>query len=157
MMQDLAIGLPIVIAGVVLLAFDLVHPGALLLIPGSVLLVGGLLFIADPAIFFSPQGAFVVVGAALLAALLEIPWYRYWAPIHAPMTSTSGGMAGEVGVVTVAVVPDSLKGKVRVRSQIWSARSDRAIPAGSTVRVVSGEGVSLAVEPLDPNETAPVP
>jgi membrane-bound serine protease (ClpP class) len=37
-------------------------------------------------------------------------------------------------------------GSVQVASELWSARSDRSIPAGSRVRVVSREGFILIVE-----------
>ncbi|HVM73201.1 MAG TPA: NfeD family protein [Anaerolineales bacterium] len=37
-------------------------------------------------------------------------------------------------------------GSVQVASELWSARSDQPIPAGSRVRVVSREGFTLIVE-----------
>ena len=37
-------------------------------------------------------------------------------------------------------------GSVQVASELWSARSEQSIPAGSRVRVVSREGFTLIVE-----------
>ena len=37
-------------------------------------------------------------------------------------------------------------GSVQVASELWSARSEKSIPAGSRVRVVSREGFTLVVE-----------
>ena len=150
---DLFVGLALVIVGVILFRLEFAHPGVLLFIPGSVLLVGGFLYLYLPDILLdSAWGPLAVLVAAVVAGMAEIPSYRWVAPQHKPMTTTSAGLQGEIGVVTVPIVPDTLKGKIRVRSEIWSASSDRTIPAGTKVRVVRGEGVSLWVEPT---ETAP--
>ena len=50
------------------------------------------------------------------------------------------------GTVVAATGPDSLKGKVRIGSDIWSARSDEPIEAGAEVVVVHAEGVHVKVE-----------
>jgi inner membrane protein len=97
----------------------------------------------------TPWGLVVVVLAAIVATLIEIPYYRYIAPTHGPMTTTAAGLTGQVGTVTAAVVPDTLRGKVRIKSEIWSAHAAHPIPPGTKVRVVSGEGVALEVVPLD--------
>jgi len=43
-------------------------------------------------------------------------------------------------------------GLVRVRGELWSARSDRAVGAGSPVRVVGREGFILVIENIDPSK-----
>lgn len=150
-MIDPAIGIALVAAGVVLLASELVHPGALLLIPGSILLVAGFLYLFLPNVLLDSYfGPVAIVVTAILAALVEIPYYRWVAPTHRPLSTTSGGLVGEEGIVIAAVVPNTLKGKIRVQSEVWSARSDRPIPVGSRVRVTKGEGVSVTVEPVEP-------
>jgi inner membrane protein len=146
-----SIGILIVVVGVILLAFELVHPGALLLIPGSILLVAGLLYLLLPNVLLSsPLGPIAIILAAVVGALIEIPYYRWVAPTHRPLSTTSGGLVGDEAIVVAPVVPNTLKGKVRIRSEIWSARSTVPIPAGTRVRVVHGEGVSVSVEPIEP-------
>jgi membrane protein implicated in regulation of membrane protease activity len=49
-------------------------------------------------------------------------------------------------MVTTAVVPSSLKGKVRIDHDTWSATSDKAIPVGRKVVVKASEGVHVKVE-----------
>ncbi len=147
---DVFIGVALVVAGLVLFAMEFAHPGALLFIPGSVLFVGGFLYLFLPSVLLdSPFGPLAVIVAAVAAGLLEIPYYKWVAPTHKPMTTTSGGLQGELAIVTVPIIPNTLKGKVRVRSEIWSASSNRPIPQGTQVRVVRGEGVSLWVEPVE--------
>jgi inner membrane protein len=148
---DPAIGVVLVVAGIVLLASELIHPGALLLIPGSILLVAGFLYLFLPNILLDSYiGPIGIIITAICAALIEIPYYRWVAPTHRPMSTTSGGLVGDEAIVIADVIPNTLKGKVRVRSEVWSARSNVAIPAGTRVRVVHGEGVSVSVEPLEP-------
>ncbi|MGD0250409.1 MAG: NfeD family protein [Thermoplasmata archaeon] len=152
---DPAIGIALVVAGIILLASELIHPGALLLIPGSILLVAGFLYLFLPNILLDSYiGPIGIVVTAILAALVEIPYYRWVAPTHKPMSTTSGGLVGDEAIVIADVVPNTLKGKVRVRSEVWSARSNVPIAAGTRVRVVHGEGVSVSVEPIDPPKSA---
>jgi membrane-bound serine protease (ClpP class) len=57
-------------------------------------------------------------------------------------------LLGEFGEVVVAVDPD---GVVKVGEGTWRARTNRAtpVPAGSAVRVVAIDGITLEVEPLE--------
>lgn len=147
---NLAISAVLIIVGSGLFAFELVHPGAWLLIPASIMIAAGLLYLTLPSLllnsFFGPA---VVVLVAFVAALATIPYYRWVAPTHEPMSTTVQSLTGETGVVVVPVVPNSLSGKVQIRSEVWSARSEQLIPTGTRVRVISGEGVSLFVRPLE--------
>jgi membrane protein implicated in regulation of membrane protease activity len=146
---NLFIGISLIVVGLILFGLEFGHPGALLFIPGSVMLVGGFLYLLLPDVLLdSAVGPLIVLLAAVIAGLAEIPYYRWVAPIHKPMTTTSAGLEGELAVVTVPIVPNTLKGKVRVRSEIWSATANAPIPAGTQVRVVRGEGVSVWVEPI---------
>ena len=146
-----AIGITIVVAGIILLAFELIHPGALLLIPGSILLAFGFLYLFLPNdLTNSYIGPVIIIVAAIGGALIEIPYYRWVAPVHRPMSTTSGGLVGEEAIVVAPIEPNTLHGKVKVHSEIWSARADQPIPVGSRVRVVHGEGVSVTVQLIQP-------
>jgi membrane protein implicated in regulation of membrane protease activity len=151
-MADLGIGLGLFLAiiGLVLFAFELVHPGAFLLIPGSILLVAGIMYLLFPTFLTaSIVGPAIVAVVAVAAAVVELYYYQWIAPNHSPMTSMPASFAGMEGIVVAPVVPDTLSGKVRVRSEVWSARSRTAIPIGTRVRILGGEGVSLEVVPVD--------
>ena len=151
MVIDVTIGIVLCAVGILLLAFELVHPGALLFIPGSVVLVAGFLYLFFPTYLLdSAVGPVAIVVAAIIATFVEVVYYRWVAPTHRPMSTTSAGLVGEEAVVIAPIVPDTLKGKVRVRSEIWSARSTAPIPVGARVRIVHGEGVSVVVEPMPP-------
>jgi len=150
---DPTIGIALVIVGIILLAAELVHPGALLLIPGSILLVAGFLYLFLPNVLLDSYiGPVLIIVVAVVAAMIEIPYYRWIAPTHSPLSTTSGGLVGAEGIVIVPIVPNTLKGKVRVRSEVWSAKASIPIAEGTRVKVVHGEGVSVTVVPI---ETAP--
>ncbi len=150
MVEVSAIGLILVVGGLLLIAIEFVHPGAFLLIPGTVVLAGGLMYIfAASLLTSSDYGPLIVALVAVAAIFVTLPYYRKMAPVHRPMATTPESLTGETGLVVAAVVPDSLRGKVRVRSEIWSARSDRGIPVGTRVRVQGGEGVAVWVQPVE--------
>jgi membrane protein implicated in regulation of membrane protease activity len=150
MVIDVALGIVLVLGGIILFALELVHPGVLLLIPGSILLVAGFLYLLLPDVLLDgPWGIAILLLAAVIATVVEIPYYRHVAPTHRPLSTTTQGLIGEVGIVIAPVVPNTIQGKVRVKSEVWSARADVAIPLGARVRVVQGEGVSVTVQLVD--------
>ncbi len=51
-----------------------------------------------------------------------------------------------IGLVGAATTGIDGNGTVQMESELWSARSERFIPAGSEVRVVGREGLTLVVE-----------
>ncbi|HTP53699.1 MAG TPA: NfeD family protein [Thermoplasmata archaeon] len=158
MVIDVALGLALVIIGIALLALELAHPGALLFIPGTILLVAGFLYLFFPTTLLdSAVGPVAVIAGAAIATVIEVFYYRWVAPTHKPLSTTVDGLVGEEAVVVAEIIPDTLKGKVRVRTEIWSARAPVRIPVGTRVRVVHGEGVSLGVEEIRPAETAARP
>jgi membrane protein implicated in regulation of membrane protease activity len=144
------IGFILIIGGLILIAIEFVHPGAFLLIPGTVVLAGGAMYLVAPGFLTGTiYGPLIVAVVAVAAMFATIPYYRRMGAIHRPMSTTPDSLTGESGVVVTAVVPDSMRGKVRVHSEVWSARSDRPIPVGTRVRVQGGEGVSVWVQPLE--------
>jgi membrane protein implicated in regulation of membrane protease activity len=150
------IGAVLLIAGGILIVLELVHPGIFLLIPGSTLLAGGLLYLVLPDFLTgSPAGPLLVALVAVGAAIGTIPLYRHYGTGGPPMTTTPESLAGQEAMVIVPVIPDTLKGKVRVGSEIWSARSDAPIAVGVRVKVLGGSGVSLNVVPVSPSNPRP--
>ncbi len=147
----LVLGLGLILIGVVLLIMEFVHPGALMVLPGTILLVAGILLLAFGSlnILQTVGGPFIVGGVLIGAGVLAILFYSRLAPTHPPMASTFDTLQNLTAEVTVAVVPGTMKGKVRVRGEIWSARGTVPIPVGARVRILGGQGVILNVEPLD--------
>lgn len=142
-------GILLLVIGIALLAFELVHPGIFLLIPGSVLTAAGVMILVIPGVFLTTiYGPIIITVVAIGAMVGIIPLYRRWAPVRPPMVSIPSTMAGRQGLVIVPVIPNTIRGKVKIDSEVWSASADQPIATGTMVRVVSGEGVSIRVEPV---------
>jgi len=146
-----AAGSAILLIGSALFVVELFHPGALLLIPATIMIVGAIMYLLIPSVLLdSIYGPIAILIAAIVATGVTILYYRWIAGTHQPLSTTSGGLVGEEAVVIADVIPNTLRGKVRVRSEVWSAKGAAPIPAGTKVRVVAGEGVSVTVEPIAP-------
>jgi membrane protein implicated in regulation of membrane protease activity len=152
---DVIAGSVVLLVGAGFFVIELFHPGALLLIPATIMIVGGVMYLLTPDILLdSIYGPIAIALAAVLATGITILYYRWLAGTHQPLSTTSGSLVGQEAVVITDVVPNTLRGKVRVRSEVWSAKATAPIPAGTKVRVVAGEGVSVTVEPV-PVEVPP--
>jgi membrane-bound ClpP family serine protease len=53
------------------------------------------------------------------------------------------GLVGQIGEAKTRVYEE---GSVQVNGELWSARSEESIPAGSAIRVIRREGFVLFVE-----------
>ena len=60
-------------------------------------------------------------------------------------------LVGATGEATERLAPS---GHVRVRGELWEARSSSELPAGSRVRVLAVHGLVLEVEPADESASA---
>jgi membrane-bound ClpP family serine protease len=148
-----------IIVGVALIALEFAHPGVFLLLPGTVLLLAGILLLAFSSFnILTLAGApLLIVGVVLVAFTIAIPLYQRIAPTHPPVATTIETLVNWPAEVTTDIVPGSMHGKIRVRSETWSATASVPIPAGSQVRVVGGRGVVLTVEPLEVESQPPAP
>ena len=87
-----------------------------------------------------------VVISALSAAFLWMAARKGMQAQRARPLQDLKGLIGQVGQAKTEVF-DS--GSVQVASELWSARSEQPIPAGSRIRVVSRAGFTLVVETDD--------
>jgi membrane protein implicated in regulation of membrane protease activity len=57
-------------------------------------------------------------------------------------------LVGMTGKVWIAIEPFT-PGSVRIEGELWQARSKENIPAGTLVRVIQQEGVTLTVKKIE--------
>lgn len=134
------------IAGVLLLAVELVAPGFFFFFIGVAALATGVLTLS-----FGLGTPAQVLSFALLAALsVYVGRKRYsvpGAPNLDPLLNDRGGRL--VGRTVEVIEPVSARGgRVRVGDSVWSARGKPAA-AGSSVRVTGIDGNCLTVEPVE--------
>jgi membrane protein implicated in regulation of membrane protease activity len=82
---------------------------------------------------------------AVPVTLVTLKGYQMLAKPEPPTTTVSESLVGRKGIVTVATEMGSMKGKVKIGADIWSATSDEPIGEGSEVIVESSEGVHVHV------------
>lgn len=90
----------------------------------------------------------VNLAVASLASLLfaGFVWIAITKTLQAAHALPSHDLSDLVGQVGEAKTRVHAQGSVQVDGELWSARSDKSIPAGSAVKVLAREGFILLVE-----------
>ena len=84
-----------------------------------------------------------VVASGLVAGFL---WIAVRKSVEAAGIRPSHDLDGLIGRIGEARTKVEEEGSVQVDGELWSARSEKTIPAGSTIRVLRREGFVLIVE-----------
>jgi membrane protein implicated in regulation of membrane protease activity len=142
------LALAFVIIGVIMLLAEAASPGSFILVPATVLLVLGAIGLLSPDWLLSWWAPLAAVIVLVPTTIITIKLYQRLAPPVAPETTVATSLVGMKGVVTSKVVPNDLKGKVRIDHDTWSATSTNTIPVGKMVVVKSSEGVHVFVEEI---------
>jgi inner membrane protein len=142
------LALAFVIIGVIMLLVEAASPGSFILVPATVLLVLGAIGLVFPDWLLSWWAPLAAVIVLVPTTIITIKLYQRLAPPVAPETTVATSLVGMKGVVTSKVVPNDLKGKVRIDHDTWSATSTSTIPVGKMVVVKSSEGVHVFVEEI---------
>lgn len=90
-----------------------------------------------------------VVGGVLSLAcgVVEI---TYWQR-RMKRVKVATGVENLIGATGVVATPLAPVGQIHVLGEHWEARSSSELPAGTTVRVVALDGLTLDVEPVEPS------
>jgi membrane protein implicated in regulation of membrane protease activity len=145
--QDVSAPIAWGIAGLVLLAGELVLPGVFLMWVGLAALgVAAIVTVIEPGI----QAQFLIFSG--LAVALSVAGWRFYyarrarpgAPEPAGVNDTFQLMVGRTGMLTEPIVAG--QGKARIGDSLWLVEGPD-LAAGMAVRVVSQDGVLLRVEP----------
>lgn len=145
------IGLAFIIIGILLFLVEATMPGFLVAVPGTVLIALGILMSFDivTGIWLLPIG--LVVGLGSLYGTVK--FYQTFATPDTPSEMSIESYVGKTGKVTKAVSPDTASGKVRVdREEMRAITCDSCnsdIAVGTSVEVVSAEGITLTVKPKE--------
>jgi membrane-bound serine protease (ClpP class) len=87
-----------------------------------------------------------ILVSLLVAGFLWLVIRKAIATLHTRPMQDLVSLVGQVGEAKTEV---SDKGSVQVASELWSARSEKPIPAGTRIRVVSRDRFTLVVETDD--------
>ena len=87
-----------------------------------------------------------IVASVLVAGFL---WIAVRKTVEAAGRRPSHDLDGLIGKIGEARTKVEEEGSVQVEGELWSARSEETIPAGSSIRVLRREGFVLIVEKHD--------
>ena len=93
----------------------------------------------EPAVNLAVAG----VSSVLFAGFVWIAVSKTLQAAHALPTHDLSSLVGQLGEAKTRIHSE---GSVQVAGELWSARSDKSIPAGSPIRVLAREGFILVVE-----------
>ncbi len=145
-LMNMELGWILLVAGVLFLLVELALPGYFAVVPGTILVIVGGLMILFPGLVASPLGVALLVVLTIVVSGLTIAFYKRLAPVQKPYTTSMDSLVGRVGEVIAQVSPDSIDGKVKIDTQVWSATSDECIDVCQKVSVVKVSGVHLFVK-----------
>lgn len=107
------------------------------------LVVGSVFFFPRNEGSVSVNPLVAVGGSGLVAGFLWIAVRKTIEAAHERPSHSLDRLVGQIGEAKTRVMEE---GSVQVDGELWSARSDRSIPAGAMIRVVRREGFVLIVE-----------
>jgi membrane-bound serine protease (ClpP class) len=114
------------------------------LILAILMLIAGSLFIFPRTI--TQAGVNPIVALIASASVAGFAWFAARKTVEAALIPPSHDLEGLVGQIGEAKTRVHGDGSVHVAGELWSARSDKPIPAGSSIRVVQRDGFILVVE-----------
>lgn len=142
------VALALLIIGILMVLAEVASPGAFILVPATALIILGGVGLIYPDWLLSPFSPIAAVIIMVPMVFVTIKMYQKLAPPAPPETVVATSLVGQKGVVSVAVEPNNIKGKVRIAHDSWSATSTKPIPVGRMVVVKSSEGVHVTVEEI---------
>lgn len=145
----MAFALLLIIVGLVLLILEATMPGIFMIIPAVIFIIIGALGLLEPDLLFTWYAVALAIVVAIPVTLLTIYAYRFLGSPEPPSTTITDTLIGRSGVVIVETVPGTLKGKVRIDTDTWSANSEAPLKSGTRVKIVRSEGVHVFVESED--------
>jgi membrane protein implicated in regulation of membrane protease activity len=140
------LGWILLLIGAVFLLVEIAIPGFFMVVPGTIMVIIGILMLLFPDLLSTPWGLVLFALITIVVSGLTIKFYKRLAPTHMPFTIGMDSLVGKTGEVVEPVGPESIDGKVKIDSQVWSATSDECIGASEKVAVVNVSGVHLFVK-----------
>jgi len=107
------------------------------------LIIGSLYLFPGPGFLPAVNPILAVVISAISASLLWVIVRKGMQAHHARPLQDLGRLIGQIGQAKTEIRES---GSAQVAGELWSARSEKVIPAGSRVRVLKREGFTLIVE-----------
>jgi membrane-bound serine protease (ClpP class) len=148
LIESNTIGLILLVIGILLIIAETATPGFFVGVIGTAFVAIGIIALFFPVIADTPWSPIIVLVVTAGAMLGAVMFYRRLGRTQPTATTITESNVGKEGLVLEDVEPHTLKGKVKIAHQVWSATSGEFIPKGSMVKVVDWEGVHVIVEEI---------
>lgn len=145
--MDPSVGWGLIALGVLLFIVEVMLPGqTFLMVPGTFFATLGVIALATGSDSFTfSWGLIIALALTVASAFMTFYTYKRLGKVQPPQTTVAESLIGRKGKVTKRVIPDEISGKVRIGSEIWSAKSEQIIEEGKFVEVVDSKGVHVVV------------
>jgi membrane-bound ClpP family serine protease len=147
-----SVGMGLLVVGIIFIIAEAATPGFFIGVIGTAFVAMGIVGIFFPYILDTPWSPIIVVVITAGSMMGAIMFYRRLGKSQPTATTITESNVGKEGQVMEDIEPHSLKGKVKISHQIWSATADVPIPKGRTVKIVDWEGVHVIVEEIKGEE-----
>ena len=151
------IGVVIILIGAALMLLELKMGHGLAVMSGAILAAIGIYLLAlnVPLITASAPTApkSILEDSAIAVVGVVAGLYIRWVVGPMRRKKVMAGPESIIGSVGVALTDLNPEGEVRVEGLVWRARSTSPVKAGARVRVVSREGLTLIVEPVQGSDS----
>ncbi len=141
-------GMALIVLALILFAAEFIVPSfGIFTVGGAVSLVLGAVMVfrsPDPALQVDLGLILGVTGSIVL--IIGLLMSRVILARNAPVVTGVEGLTREVGTARTDLDP---QGKVFVHGELWNARARQPVAAGDRVQVVSVEGLTLEVRPVE--------
>lgn len=137
----------IIVIGAVFIIAEAFIPGIFLIVPGTIMVILGAIGYIYPDFLLSVYSPLVVLMVAAPVTIITFKAYQRLGKPEPPTTTIITSLIGKQGVVSVQIEPGTIKGKVMIDLDSWSATSEEVIEVGTEVYVYDSEGVHVKVKP----------
>lgn len=131
-----------------LMAIRQPHKYAALVIASILMLTMGSFFLFQDADGHLISIPFDGIIAVICARAIWIMFVRHRDSLPRRINEAKDSVIGLVGTARTAIEKFET-GMVEIEGELWSARSDQPIPAGSMVRIVRSDGLFITVEKVE--------
>jgi membrane-bound ClpP family serine protease len=146
-MLDPSIGWGLIALAIILFVVEVMLPGqTFLMVPGTFFATLGVIALATGSESFTfGFGLLIALAMTVISAVLTFAAYKKLGKVQPPQTTVAESLIGKKGKVTKKIIPDEISGKVRIGTEVWSAKADEPIEEGKYVEVVDSRGVHVVV------------
>ena len=113
------------------------------------LIIGSIYLFPTQGLKPSVNPYLAVIVSSIAGVFIWVIVLKTLAAMHSRPTHDLDGLLGQIGETKTIVLNE---GSVQVDGELWSARSEKRIPAGKPARVIGRDGFTLIIQSVDQSD-----